>query len=135
MITQSKLKSGTFTLGATPAAFACQATNVQIVPDHDTSGDAVETLCGDSLTPDAVRTDTVKVTAIQDFDDEDGFIAYTWLHDLETVPFSWKPNADSPTYTGSVQIKAATVGGDVNSRITSDVEWDVVGAVTVTYPA
>ena len=132
-INVSKLKTGTLTFEAQP--FACQMTNVTITPDYKDDGDAVETLCGDTIAADTVRTDTLKITAIQDFDDPDGFIAYTWANDLTTVAFSWKPSATSPTYSGNVQIRALPVGGDVNSRLTSDAEFTIVGATVVTYPA
>jgi hypothetical protein len=134
-ITESKLKSGTLTFTIAPAAavsFACQATNVRITPDHNEDGDAVETLCGDKLTPDTTRADALNITAIQDFDDPDGFVAFSWANDLAEAVVSWKPNATSPTYGGTVQGRAVEVGGDVNKRITTDAEWPFQTAVTVT---
>lgn len=130
-ITESKIKSGSLTFGGT--AFSCQQTNVRVTPSYDSSGDAVETLCGDTLAEDETRSDALNITAIQDFTDPDGFISYTWEHDLETVAFVWKPTGvDGPTFAGSVKVKAAEVGGDVNKRLTSDLEWACVGPVTWT---
>jgi hypothetical protein len=134
MITESKLKSGTltFTVGGTPVDFSCQPTNVRISPKHDEDGDPVETLCGDVLGAEETRTDSLLITAIQDFDDPDGFQSFSWENDRTSVPFSWRPNATSPTYTGTVKVRALEVGGDVNKRLTVDAEWPCVGAATRT---
>ena len=132
-ITESKNKGGTLTLGPEPGTpFACQATNVKITPNHDETGEPVETLCGDTTGSIMTRTDTLGITAIQDFDDPDGFVAFTWNNDTQRVPFTWQPSPSSPTYSGVVQVLAVEVGGDVAARLTTEAEWPVVGAVTVT---
>lgn len=137
-ITESKLKSGVLTFdpdgagAGAPVDFSCQPTNVRISPKHDEDGDTVETLCGDVLGAEETRTDSLLITAIQDFDDPDGFQSFSWDHDREAIPFSWKPSATSPTYTGTVKVRALEVGGDVNKRLTVDAEWPCVGTVTRT---
>lgn len=135
-ITESKLKTGTLKFTIAPAAavtFECQATNVRITPAYDSSGDAVETLCGDTLAEDETRTDALNITAIQDFTDPDGFVAWSWDNDLATAVVEWKPvGADGPTYAGSVKVKAVEVGGDVNKRLTTDAEWSFAGKATYT---
>lgn len=135
--TDSRLKEGTLTLGTEPALLvvSCQASNVRITPSHDEDGDPLEVLCGDVLPAPKKRTDTLSITAVQDFTDPAGFIAYTWQNDLAVVDFTWTPNADGPTYTGTVEVLALEVGGDVGTRLTTDAEWPVVGAVAVTYAA
>lgn len=131
-IVESKLKTGILELGPDPGTdFACQASNVRIVPKHDESGDPLETLCGDSLGADTIRSDTLNITAVQDFTDPDGFVLWTWENDLVAVAFSWTPSATSPTFTGTVQVRALEIGGDVNKRLTTDAEWSIQGAVTV----
>lgn len=136
MIVESRNKSGTLTLGTTPGtSFACQATNVRVTPTHEETDDAIETLCGDELPAARKRTDVLGIVAVQDFDKPDGFVAFTWANDLKTVPFTWKPNADAPTYAGDVEILALEVGGDVAVRLTTEAEWNIVGPVAVTYPA
>ncbi len=128
MITESKIKSGTLTLGGVD--FAAQATNVKVTPTHDEDGDPVETLSGDQLTPDVTRGNTLALTAIQDFDDVAGFVNYTWANDLETVAFVWRPKGvTGPSYAGNVEVRAVEVGGDVNKRITTEAEWTCEGAV------
>lgn len=132
-IRESKLKSGTLTFtvgGGTPLAFTCQATNVRISPKHDEDGDTLETLCGDVLGAEETRTDSLLITAVQDFDDPAGFQSFSWDNDRTPAEFSWKPNATGPTYTGTVKVRALEVGGDVNKRLTVDAEWPCVGTVT-----
>lgn len=135
-ITESKIKTGSLKFTIAPAAavdFSCQPTNVRITPSYDSSGDPVETLCGDTLAEDESRSDALNITAIQDFTDPDGFIKWAWDNDLAVAAFEWKPTGvTGPTFTGSVKVKAPEVGGDVNKRLTSDLEWSVVGAVTWT---
>lgn len=126
-IKEDKLKEGTLTLDA--VAFSAQATSVLIEPTHDEDGDAVETLDGSQLTPDVTRGDTLKITAIQDFTDVAGFVNFTWENDLATVPFTWKPRAVGPTYSGNVQVRAVPVGGEVNKRLTTEAEWTCEGPV------
>jgi hypothetical protein len=136
MITESRLKSGTFTLGATPGDdFACQATNVRMTPSGEDDGDAVETLCGDQIAAGKKVSWVLAGTAIQDFDDPDGFQSYCLDNSTLTVAFSWSPSATSPTYTGNVVIVPLEIGGDVNSRLTTDFEFDMDGPPTVTPPA
>jgi hypothetical protein len=139
VITESKVKNGTLTLGGTAGVggteFACQATNVRLTPSHDESGDEVETLCGDKLPPDVKTTWSLAGTSIQDFDDPAGFIKFSIDNNLEDTEFSWQPNAGDTTVAGTVQVRALEVGGDVNARITTDFEWPVQGDPDWTWPA
>lgn len=132
MITESKLKSGTLTLDALP--FATQATNVRLTPDVDEQGDPLETLSGDSLGADEVTKWTLTVEAVQDFDDPAGFTRFCFENAGLAVPFSWKPNAGATTFAGSVKVRALEIGGPVNTRNLSEVEFPCVGAVTPTWP-
>jgi hypothetical protein len=140
MITESKLKSGKLTLGGTGTPpvggteFSCQATNVRIVPTFNDQGDEVETLCGDKLSPDTTSTWNLQGTSIQDFDNPESFIKYTWDHNLEKVPFTWQPNANATVVSGIVQMRAVEMGGDVNTRITTDFDWPLDGDPEVTWP-
>lgn len=133
-ITESKLKNGTLTLDA--VEFGVPMTNVKVTPTHDEDGDPVETLSGDQLTPDVTRGNTLSMTAIQDWDNAAGFVNFTWLNDLETVPFVWRPKGlTGPSYSGNVEVRAVEVGGDVNKRITTEAEWTCEGPVIRTEAA
>jgi hypothetical protein len=50
-------------------------------------------------------------------------------HDLEDVDYTYTPNPDGPTFSGKLRLKmpGELLGGDVNTRITSDFEWTIVG--------
>jgi hypothetical protein len=135
MITESRVKSGVLTLGTAPGNdFSCQPTNIRVTPTTDDDGDPVETLCGDTIPAGKKESYVLAGTAIQDFDDEAGFLSYCYDNALTTVPFTWEPNiTGAPAWAGSVVIEALEEGGDVNTRITSDFEFDCVGRPTRTY--
>lgn len=143
MITESRVKTGTLTFGGegggtpvTGTTFACQATTVKVTPSYDDDGDAVETLCGDEIPVGKKEKWTLNGTSIQDFDDPEGFLAYCYENSLQTVTFEWTPNATgAPTWAGSVVIRALEEGGDVNTRLTTDWEFDVTGRPTRTAAA
>lgn len=135
MIVESRLKTGTFTLGAEAeeVSFACQATNIRVTPSYDDDGDPVETLCGDELGAGKKESWVLAGTSIQDFDDPEGFLAYCYLHAMTDKPFTWAPNANGLTWAGTVTVIALEEGGDVNTRLTTDFEFDTVGRPTRTY--
>lgn len=133
-VIESKLKTGKLTLGVAPGTeFACQQTNVRLVPTVDESGDSVETLCGDVLAAATTTSWALEGTSIQDFDHVGSFIEYCYTNDGNTVDFTWQPNATATKFTGQVQIRAVEIGGDVNTRITSDFSWPCVGKPTPTW--
>jgi len=138
MITDSRVKQGTLTLGTAPGTdFSCQVTNIRVNSSYDDDGDAVETLCGDELAPGRkVGGRSLAGTFIQDWTDAAGLTAYLWEHDLEDVPFEYVPNLTGPTITGTVRLEvpAESYGGDVNTRITSDFEWGMTSKPTFTPP-
>lgn len=131
-IVDSRVKNGSLTLGG--EEFSCQPTTVTIAPDHEgTTEDSVEVLCGDTLAGSTanVLTANLTITAIQDFTNTAGLIGYSWANDGSIVDFTWSPTSDSEDeWTGKVTIGALTVGGDVNTRITSDAEWKITQLVT-----
>ena len=143
MITESRVKSGTLTFGGEGGGtapdgtvFACQATTVKVTPSYDDDGDAVETLCGDSIAAGKKDKWTLNGTSIQDFDDPEGFLAYCFENSLLTVAFTWVPNiVGAPTWAGDVVIRALEEGGDVNTRLTTDWEFDIQGRPTRTAAA
>ena len=134
-ITDSRVKNGTLGLGATPTQFETQATNVAIVPDHSQE-DGVETLSGDMSSPSLTTTYSLVITAIQDFTDPDGFVAYSWTENGTEVPFTWAPQGATagPTYSGTCQIRAVEVGGDVATQLTTEAEFPIIGTPVRTEP-
>ncbi|MFI6688909.1 hypothetical protein [Streptomyces sp. NPDC050485] len=129
-IVESKLKEGILVFGPkdTPTLTAsCQATAVTLEPSQEDSGEAVEVLCGDSLAASTKTSWVLKFTGIQDWESKEGFINFAFDNDGTQVAFSWQPVKDGPTYSGTCGVAAVVIGGDVNTRITSDAEWPVVG--------
>lgn len=142
-VVEAKVKSGTLKLGPTATAFdlSCQVTNVRVNRSYTDDGDSLETLCGD-LIPPGEKVDATQIagTFVQDWLDEALSITeYLWAHDLETQAFEYVPNpgGGGPTLTGSCRLKvpAESFGGDVNTRITSDFEFNVIGEITRTWAA
>jgi len=138
MIVESRVKSGVLTLGGTGGTggtdFSCQPTNIRVTPTTDDDGDPVETLCGDMIPAGKKESWVLAGTAIQDFDDDAGFLSYCYDNALTTVEFTWQPNVTgAPEWAGSVLIEALEEGGDVNTRITTDFEFDILGKPTRTY--
>jgi hypothetical protein len=134
-ITESRVRKGVLTFGVAPGTdFSCQPTNVRVTPSYDDDGDNLETLCGDTLPPGKKESWVLAGTSVQDFDDPLGFLTYCFDNRMTTVPFTWQPNIDgAPTWSGEVVIVALEEGGDVNTRITTDFEFDVSGEVTRAY--
>ena len=134
-IVESRLKTGTLTFGDTTesVSFACQATNVRVTPTYADDGDALETLCGDTISAAKKGTWQLQGTSVQDFDDPEGFLSYCFEHEMETVPFEWTANATSPTWAGTCTIVALEEGGDVNTRLTTDWAFDIAGKPTREY--
>jgi hypothetical protein len=138
-VNEARLKTGKLTLGGAAGVggteFACQQTNVRVTPSHDETGDEVETLCGDKLAPDVKTSWSLAGTSIQDFDSPDGFVQYSVENNLDVVEFSWQPNVSTFEVTGTVQVRAVEIGGDVNARLTTDFEWPLQDDPVFTWPA
>jgi hypothetical protein len=137
--TESKPRNGILSFGTAPdpvVEFSCQASNVKVTPGYEESGDRLELLCGNVLQPDTTRVDKLTIEAVQDFTDVTGFVNWTWLNDLTTVPFTWQPvGAAGPTYSGNVNVRAVEVGGDVGKRNMMTAEWDCDGKAVRTEAA
>ena len=126
-VTDSRVRKGILTLDG--QAFSCQPTSVSINPGQTTGNtDELEVLCGDKIT-DATSgevTATLDFTAIQDFTDAAGLIAFSWTHNGQTVDFEWQPTGDATDkWTGKVVVQALQVGGEVGARLTNDASWSI----------
>jgi len=131
-ITDSRNKEGTLTLDA--AQFEAQATAVALVPSTDEEGDAVETLSGDEILPDDVTSWTLNITAIQDFTDATGLLEFLRANAGDIVTFDWKPTtAAVPHWSGSVKVRPAQIGGNVNERLTSEIVLPIQGDINPDY--
>lgn len=130
MITESRLRTGKLTFGPpeTPVVFACQATAVTVTPSYDDDGDPLETLCGDTIAAGKKASYTIAGTSVQDFDNPQGFLSYCWNTQMQQVAFTWQANPSAPTWAGNCVILALPEGGEVNTRLTTDWEFEIVGS-------
>lgn len=126
-LTSSKQKNGLLTIDG--VEYGCQARNIRIVPPDQPDDASDEVLCGDLIpSDDAAAGWVLAITSIQDFTDPDGFTNYMYDNQGDTVPFTWKPTAAAfPTYTGTLLVWPAEVGGDVNKRLESEQELKLTG--------
>lgn len=134
-VTASKLKTGTLTLGGT--AFACQAKNVTLSPPDMPSGDdAEEVLCGDPVPSDNADDQwTLKITAVQDFDNPAGLIAHVLQNKGVEEAFVWTANENGFGASGTCKLWPGDVGGDVNKILDSSLEFPITSGEPVwTFP-
>lgn len=130
-VVDSRLGPGTLTLGTLTGA-GCQMSNVRLVPDREEE-DGTPTLCDPEPPPLITTSWTLAGSAVQDWEDPDGFVEFCRTNDGTTVTFEWVPNTDvGVTFEGSVQVRAVEFGGDVAVQTTTDFEFPVVGAITRT---
>lgn len=130
--TVSKQKNGVFTIDG--EAFACQQTNVRIVPP-EVGDDAIEeVLDGTPLEgEDSEKPWKLAFTSVQDFTNDEGLQTYSWEHESEVVAYSWAPRgAEGPTYSGTVKVSPLEVGGEINKRLSVEAEWILSGKPTRT---
>jgi hypothetical protein len=129
-IVESRLRDGVLKVGTAPELdLSCQVTNVRYATAYSDDGDAVETLCGDKIAAgEKADGATLQGTFIQDWTaGSTSIISYLMAHDLQEVPYTYTPNPAGSTYAGSLRLKlpGELLGGDVNTRLTSDFEWVV----------
>ena len=132
-VTDSRLGPGTLTLGTLTGA-GCQMSNVRLVPEAQEE-DGTPTLC-DPEPPPLLSTDwSLQGTAVQDWElpATTGFVEFCRVNDGLTVTFEWEPSTTiGITYSGSCQVRAVEIGGDVAVQTTTDFEFPVVGALVRT---
>jgi hypothetical protein len=128
--TDSRLGPGTLTINA--ADYSYQIANVALEPDISEE-DGTPTLAVPKPAPEATIAWHLTGSAIQDFElGAASFLNYLMDHALEEVAFDWTPitAVAGLTYSGTVQLRPATIGGDAGVQITSDFDLPVVGDVT-----
>jgi hypothetical protein len=104
--------------------------NVRLVPSRDEE-DGTPTLCDPKPAPLITTSWSLQGTAVQDWEEDDGFVEFCRNNDGTTVTFEWVPNtAKDITYSGSVQVRAVEFGGPVAAQNTTDYEFPVVGDIT-----
>src|SRR5215472_2657803 len=133
--TDSRQGPGTLTLGVPPAPngieVSPQAATVTLAPTVNSS-DGTPTLETPAPAPETSITWELAISAIQDFELDQGFVNFLMDHALAELPFEWTPITGGVVYSGTVQIVPIQVGGDVGVQTVSDVSLPVVGTPTRT---
>jgi hypothetical protein len=130
----SRLGVGTLTIATIDRSY--QIANVRLEPDISEE-DGTPTLAQPDPVPLATVGWTLSGTAIQDFEaGAESFVNYLMDHALEEVAFEFVPDSDAVglQYTGTVQLRPTTIGGDAGVQITSDFELPVIGVPARTDP-
>ena len=134
-IKKQKLGPGTLVIGETGSGqeMAKQSTAVAIEPSYS-DGDRQVVLSGDTDQEDAAWEGNLTATFFQDYDAE-GLLAWTWENDGEVLPFTFTPNSDAGfEVAGEVKVRPATIGGDVDTENTSEIEWALPKKPTIGAP-
>lgn len=131
-LTDSRVGPGTLVIGELTSV-ECQMSNVRLVPEHNEE-DGVATLCDPEPVPETTTAWTLQGTAIQDFElpAATGFQEYCRANNKAEKPFTWTPNTNyggttKVQYTGTVQIRAVEIGGEVGKQITTEFSMPVKG--------
>lgn len=122
---------GILTLGEVGSGgeFGCAVTTGTINPDKDKDDD-IDVLDGQTEAGAARYTASLSFTTLQ----RPRLVAWLYQHKGEQMPARFVPTKikGGLEFNGTVTIDPVTVGGDVKTKATSDVELDFVGFPTLT---
>lgn len=120
---------GTFTIGASSdlTTFTSQVTSIRLVPSVD-QGDAIFVLSGESVAGDRTESYTIEGTLLQDFGSTGSRTEWLYNNAGETHVFTYTPaTVSGKSITGSLVVEAVEIGGDVNTKPTSDFTFTCIG--------
>lgn len=130
-----KIKLIEFSLGTAPSdvAFECQVRSWNI-NNNTEDGEKIYTLCPTGEDEEEPDPDySLSITAFADWR-SDGFSDFLWQHDGETMAVALHHHPDIPaehvSWTGTVKIKAPTVGGEARATEETEVELPFIGKPT-----
>lgn len=129
--------AGTLTIGAAAdlTNFSSQVTSAKLVPSSET-GDTIYVLSGESVSGDFTETYTLEGTFLQDFGTAGSKTEWLFNNAGETHVFEFTPNTVAgKKITGSLVVTSVEIGGDVNSKPTSDFTFNVIGKPVITAAA
>lgn len=128
--------AGTLTLGETGSLtqLESQVTACRLVPNV-TTGDAINVLSGEQAPGDRSESFSLKGTLLQDFGRATGedITAWCFANRGVSMPFEFVPSTSrGKSVSGTVTVEAIDIGGDAKTKPTSDFEWQITGAPTIT---
>lgn len=123
---------GRFTIGAAAALtnFSSQVRGAKLVPNV-TKGDPIDVLSGEQAPGDRTEENTLVVTLQSDFGHAESLTEWLWDHRGQQHPFEYVPNNTlERKITGSLVVEAVEIGGDVKTKPSAEVTFDLVGPPT-----
>lgn len=133
---QTELGPGVLDVGevGTLTSFAAQLTKCALVPKHDEEDD-IPVLSGETVAGSLTTSWTIEGELLQDFGTAaaPSLSEWTLTNNGKTFPFTFTPNDDTGTkkLTGTLQVRATQIGGDVKKRNRSDLAFKVIGTPAI----
>lgn len=127
-VTINKLGPGTLKLGSgTPTEFGVQVSSCALVPAVREE-DGIPTLGDPEPVATMDTTWTLKGEAVSDWAEANGLVAYCFDHAGTLVDFEFTPNTTlGVKFTGSCQVRALEIGGEVGAVLKAGFELPVKG--------
>lgn len=123
---------GAFNIGevGTLTAFQSQVTKISVKPKVS-QGDAIPVLSGETVPGDREESFTIAGSILQDFGVAGPAVSiseWTFTNRGKTFPFEFIPdNAAAKKITGTLQVEATEIGGDVKKKNQADFEFLIIG--------
>lgn len=128
-IKTTKIGPGELTIGDSGSLmqFSSQAKSVELEPSVETS-DPFYVLSGEQSEGDRTESWALKGEFVQDFGAADSTTEWLFEHRGERHPFTFTPStATGRQVTGELIVEAITIGGEANTKPSSDFEFVVIG--------
>lgn len=129
-INSYKMGPGTLELGAVPLDVSCQVTSLTVEPTEEVEeGESIDVLCGETLEDDDEVTYSYRLTGtlLQDLAAA-GVVDWSWVNKGTEQDFTFIPNdVAARRVVGTVRPVPMSIGGDVKTRPTSDIDWAIIG--------
>lgn len=94
-------------------------------------GDVIAVLSGDEVSDGDAESFKLTGELLQSYD-RSSLLVWSHVNAGARVPFEFRPDRDKALIVrGEVTVKRLTIGGDVKTRNTSDLEWPGVGMPTL----
>lgn len=127
-----KLGPGIFTVGevGSPREFGGHVTVCALEPEHETDDD-LTTLDGSTIGGDLTTKWAAKGEFVQDYL-AGSLVKYAADNNGVRLPFKFVPStAGALEVSGTLEVRAVKVGGDVKKKNTTEFEWPVIGDPTI----
>ena len=125
---------GTLTIGsaANLTQFASQVTECVLKPKVD-NDDPIPVLSGEEAPGDRSESWTLEGSLLQDLGATGSVVEWLFTHRGELHPFTFVPRSGTGAkqIVGTLQVEAVDIGGAARTKPSSDFEFVVIGAPTI----